>query len=351
MTNRFQFKYAKPYFFILGFLLVPLLLVPFVRFLKNNSSFYAQENSFQSSDTVKTTNYGLVIHGGAGNFLPEDIPGEQQAQYKAKLYEALALGISSLEKGDSALQVVIQVIKVLEDSPLFNAGKGAVFTHEGTNELDASIMDGNTKNAGAIAGVKTIKNPITAAYQVMVNSNHVLLTGKGAETFAKEKNIELVDPEYFYTEKQWNRLQRSLNTSDKKMGTVGCVVLDSYGNLAAGTSTGGMTDKRYGRVGDSPIIGAGTYADNASCAISATGHGEFFIRYTVAYDIAARMKYLNLPLELASKNVINELKQVGGEGGIIGIDKKGNISMQFNTTGMFRGYCLHNNDPKVLLFN
>ncbi|MGD9995152.1 MAG: isoaspartyl peptidase/L-asparaginase family protein [Salinivirgaceae bacterium] len=351
MTNHFQFKHAKPYFFILGFLLIPLLLVPFVRFLKNNSSFYAQENAIQPTDTVKTYNYGLVIHGGAGNFLPEDIPSEQQAQYKAKLYEALALGISNLDKGDSALQVVIQVIKVLEDSPLFNAGKGAVFTHEGTNELDASIMDGHTKNAGAVAGVKTIKNPITAAYQVMVSSNHVLLTGKGAETFAKENNIELVDPEYFYTEKQWNRLQRSLNAGDKKMGTVGCVVLDSYGNLAAGTSTGGMTNKRYGRVGDSPIIGAGTYADNASCAISATGHGEFFIRYTVAYDIAARMKYLNLPLELASKNVISELKQVGGEGGIIGIDKNGNISMQFNTTGMFRGYCLHNNDPKVLLFN
>ncbi|MGE4288953.1 MAG: isoaspartyl peptidase/L-asparaginase family protein [Salinivirgaceae bacterium] len=349
MANRLQFKHVKPYLFILGFLLVPLLLVPFVRNLKNSSSFYSKESVIHLADTVKSAKYGLVIHGGAGNFLPEDIPSEQQAQYKAKLHEALALGISSLDKGDSALKVVIQVIKVLEDSPLFNAGKGAVFTHDGTNELDASIMDGNTKNAGAVAGVQTIKNPITAAYQVMVSSNHVLLTGKGAEAFAKEKDIELVDPGYFYTEKQWNRLQQSL--SDKKMGTVGCVVLDAYGNLAAGTSTGGMTNKRYGRVGDSPIIGAGTYADNASCAISATGHGEFFIRFTVAYDIAARMKYLKLPLELASKSVISELKQVGGEGGIIGIDKKGNISMQFNTTGMFRGYCLHNNDPKVLLFN
>ncbi len=352
MASHFKFEHAKPYFFILAFLVVPLLFVPVLRKLKNSNAFYKVPLIAQSSDSIiaKEVNYGLVIHGGAGNFTEADLSIEIQAQYKAKLYEAIELGISKIKNGDSALYVVVEVIKILEDSPLFNAGKGAVFSHQGKNELDAAIMDGATKKAGAVAGVSSIKNPITAAFQVMTHSAHVLLTGDGAEQFAKDQNLEMVKPAYFYTKKQWERLQKEVLLIDKKMGTVGCVVLDTYGNLAAGTSTGGMSNKMYGRVGDSPIIGAGTYADNNTCAISATGHGEFFIRYCVAYDIAARMKYLNESINESSNHVIVKLKQMSGSGGIIGMDVKGTIVMSFNTTGMFRAYCSKNESPKVLLF-
>jgi beta-aspartyl-peptidase (threonine type) len=347
-----QLKHVKPYLFILAFLLVPLLFVPIIKRVNNN--FFAKNEAIELN--ISTTQsihnkipFALAIHGGAGNIKPGVFTPEQEAAYKSKLYEALQLGIAKLNNGDSALFVVVEVIKLLEDSPLFNAGKGAVFTHESKNELDASIMDGKTLNAGGVASVTTIKNPIAAAFEVMRNSKHVLLSGTGAETFAKAQNIEMVDPQYFYTEKQWENLKKE-QVCDSKMGTVGCVVLDKYGNIAAGTSTGGMTNKMYGRIGDSPIIGAGTYADNATCAVSATGHGEYFMRYNVSYDISARMKYLNESIEKASNTVIEQLNKVGGKGGVICIDKNGNINMPFNTQGMFRAYCKEGEEPQILLY-
>jgi beta-aspartyl-peptidase (threonine type) len=242
----------------------------------------------------------------------------------------------------------------MEDSPLFNAGKGAVFTNDGTNELDASFMDGKTQNAGAIGGVKTVRNPIKAARAVMDNSPHVMLSGSGADQFAKEQGLEIVDPSYFHTDRRWESLQKAkakenkqtgyvTQLSEYKFGTVGCAALDKDGNLAAGTSTGGMTNKRWGRIGDAPIIAAGVYADNATCAVSSTGHGEYFIRYVVAYDIAARMAYLGESLEEASNNVVNKkLVEKGGEGGIISVDKDGNVAMPFNSKGMYRGYAKPN---------
>jgi len=237
-------------------------------------------------------------------------------------------------------KVVVKVIEMMENSPLFNAGKGAVFTHEGTNELDASIMHGGTLNAGAVAGVKTIKNPIKLAQEVMNNSEHVFMTGKGAELFASSRGIEQVDPSYFFIQSRYDalkRIQKQENEKDSKFGTVGCVVIDVNGDIIAGTSTGGMTNKQWGRVGDSPIIGAGTYANNKTCGVSATGWGEFFIRNIVAYDIAAMMDYANLSLEEASNKVIHEkLQELGGDGGIIALDSEGNVSMVFNTAGMYR---------------
>ncbi len=347
---RFKMKlqHIKPYLFIIVFLVVPFLLAPLGKKVINNQESYAASQTFE-----KKIPYGLVIHGGAGSIKPGMFSPEVEARYKAKLKEALEVGTNDLKKGDSAVYVVIDVIKVLENSPLFNAGKGAVFTHEGTNEMDASIMNGINKMAGAVAGVKTIKNPITAAFEVMTHSKHVLLTGEGAQEFAKTRGLEIVDPKYFFTEKRWNDLQKSLiddKVKDFKHGTVGCVVLDKYGNLAAGTSTGGMTNKMFGRVGDSPIIGAGTYADNSTCAVSATGHGEFFIRYNVTYDIAARMKYLHESVKQASDSVISNLTKVGGSGGVICIDKYGNINMPYNTEGMFRGFCLGDEEPQILLY-
>ncbi|MGM0497483.1 MAG: isoaspartyl peptidase/L-asparaginase family protein, partial [Bacteroidota bacterium] len=246
----------------------------------------------------KKIEYAIAIHGGAGNTSPEDFPENERKKYKEKLQEALDKGTELLESNASAIETVEQVIHIMEDSPIFNAGKGAVFTHEGTNELDASIMCGAELDAGAVAGVKNIKSPITAAKHVMNDSKHVMLAGEGASRFAKQEDLEIVDPSYFYTEKRWESLQKRLN--DDKNGTVGCVILDKKGNLAAGTSTGGRTNKKFGRIGDSPIIGAGTYANNKTCAISATGHGEYFIRYTVAHDISALMEYKDLPLQKAA---------------------------------------------------
>jgi beta-aspartyl-peptidase (threonine type) len=268
---------------------------------------------------------------------------------------ALQTGKEMLEEGKSALEVVEAVIRILEDSPLFNAGKGAVFTHNGTNELDASIMDGKTLNAGAVAGVKNIKNPISAAYKVMTNSKHVLLTGDGASEFAKEQGLEIVDPKYFYTEDNFKELQEVIKSEeekkDSKHGTVGCVVLDKEGNLAAGTSTGGMTNKRWGRIGDSPIIGAGTYANNNTCAVSCTGHGEYFIRYAVAHDLSALIEYKNMNIDDAAEYIINEkLKNAGGNGGLIAVDKNGEITMKFNTPGMVRAYLKSDGSKDIRLF-
>lgn len=281
--------------------------------------------------------WAIVIHGGAGNVTRERITPDLDKQYRDALTEALNTGAEILKAGGTALEAVEKTVRVMEDNPLFNAGKGAVFTHEGKNELDAAIMDGSSLAAGSVAGVTDIKNPITAARYVMTNSNHVLLTGAGASQFAKEQGLEIVPPSYFYTESRYNELQRILKS--EKNGTVGCCALDKNGNLAAGTSTGGMTNKRYNRVGDAPIIGAGTYANNNTCAVSATGHGEYFIRWTVAHDISALMEYKGLSLEEAANLVVNDkLVKAGGSGGVVSVDKYGNVSMPFNSTGMFRGY-------------
>ncbi len=296
--------------------------------------------------------FAIVIHGGAGNVNPENYSEERQKVYAEALEHALDTGIFILERGGTSLDAVEQVIIILENSPLFNAGKGAVFTNEGRNELDASIMEGKTLNSGAVAAVGDIKNPIRAARKVMEESEHVMLIGNGASRFAAEHGLEIVDSSYFYTEQRWKSLERIRKTSKaEKYGTVGCVAFDQEGNLAAGTSTGGMTNKKYGRVGDSPIIGAGTYANNNSCAVSATGHGEFFIRYTVAHDISALMQYADLSLQEAASKVIQEkLKSVGGMGGIIAIDNQGNIVIEFNTSGMFRAYANSSGEKGIKMF-
>lgn len=294
------------------------------------------------------TKWAIVIHGGAGNISPEKLSLEKQEAYKTKLTEALIAGSEILINGGSSLDAVEASIHILENSPLFNAGKGAVFNALGQNEMDASIMDGETGLAGAVASVRHIKNPISAARLVMKKSAHVLLIGQGAENFANKNGAELMDTSYFYTEKRWESYEK---TKQDKHGTVGCVALDKNGNIAAGTSTGGMTMKMHGRVGDSPIIGAGTFAKNATCGISATGHGEFFIRNVVAYDISARMEYLDLSLQEAAKQVIQEkLKPIGGNGGVIGLDGQGNIVMEFNTKGMFRGCISETKKLEVAIF-
>ncbi len=316
-----------------------------------------------SSEEKIKDNFGIVIHGGAGTILKENMTDSLEAAYEAKLEEAIRTGHEILSKGGTSMEAVTATINIMEDSPLFNAGKGAVFTHDGTNELDASVMDGKTLNAGAIAGVTTVRNPINLALAVMDKSEHVMLSGKGAEQFAAEQNITLVDPSYFYTENRYKSLQRIIDKEktaldhsaasathldrdfydpfikDSKFGTVGCVALDKNGNLAAGTSTGGMTNKRYNRIGDAPIIGSGTYANNATCAVSSTGWGEFFIRAQVAHDISALMEYKGLTVQEASKLVIQEkVPALGGDGGIVAIDKDGNIAMEFNTAGMYRAH-------------
>ena len=320
------------------------------------------ENVKTENEKIKD-NFGIVIHGGAGTILKKNMTPEKEAEYKAKLEEAIKTGHKILADGGNSLDAVEATIKILEGSPLFNAGKGAVFTADEKNELDASIMSGADKTAGAVAGVTTVKHPISLARQVMQNSPHVMMAGKGAEEFAKKQGLELVSPDYFYTQHRFDALQKvkakdseaveldhdgdstkkdkanfyDPTIKDSKFGTVGCAALDKNGNLAAGTSTGGMTNKKYGRVGDSPIIGAGTYANNATCAVSSTGWGEFFIRNMVAYDISAMMEYKNISLAEAAKEVIqNKLTALGGDGGIIAIDKDGNVVMEFNTAGMYR---------------
>jgi len=298
-----------------------------------------------SASSQTSGKYALVIHGGAGNITPANLSAEKAKQFEVKLKEVLKHGDSILKAGGTSLDAVESCVRMMEDCPLFNAGKGAVFNAEGKNELDAAIMDGKTGLAGAVAGVTTIRNPISAARSVMEKSNHVMLSGKGAEIFATEQGLEIVSPDYFFTQSRWDAFLKaktindSIENIDKKHGTVGCVAVDQYGNLAAATSTGGMTYKKYGRIGDSPVIGAGTYADNKTCAVSATGHGEFFIRNLVAYDIAAIMKYKGLSVsEAADVVVMHKLKKQGGTGGIIAVDKNGNVAMPFNTSGMFRGY-------------
>lgn len=280
----------------------------------------------------------LVVHGGAGTIRRRDMTPAQDSAYRATLTAAIRRGYDVLRGGGASLDAVTATIEVLEDSPLFNAGKGAVFTNAGTNELDAAIMDGTGLRAGGVAGVKHIKNPIDLARLVMDKSPHVLLAGEGAEAFAKQQGMPLVPQAYFFTERRWKELQRVRAAQQREHGTVGALALDRQGRIAAGTSTGGLTNKRWGRIGDSPIIGAGTYA-NASCAVSGTGVGEFFMRNVVAYDICARMRYQGLSLAAAADSVIlGTLVAQGGEGGVIALDKDGHVAMPFNSEGMYRGY-------------
>jgi L-asparaginase / beta-aspartyl-peptidase len=319
----------------------------------------------QNANGVK--NFALVLHGGAGTILKENMSPELEKQYLAKMEEALEKGYDTLSKGGKSSDAVVIAIMVLEDSPLFNAGKGSVFTADGKNEMDASIMDGKTLKSGAVAGVRKIKNPITAAKCIMDNSEHVMMVGEGAEKFAQKCKCEFADSAYFYTEKRYQQLLKAKQSDkteidhgspsndkdlkDKKHGTVGIVALDIYGNLCAGTSTGGMTNKKFGRVGDSPIIGAGTYANNKTCGVSCTGHGEYFIRSVAAYDVSALMEYKGFTLEQAANEVINKkLKDMGGDGGMIAMDKNGNIAMPFNTPGMYRAYKKSNGKKELLIY-
>lgn len=290
----------------------------------------------------------IVIHGGAGALSPGRYSPEQEAAFKEKLTEALNVGYAVLESGGGALDAIEAAIVIMEDSPLFNAGKGSVFTRDGKNELDASIMDGASKNAGAVAGATRVKNPIKLARDVMENSAHVMFAGSGVDEYAKDRGHEMVKPKYFFTDHRWRAYREALAAEKQqkdsalpaefKYGTVGAVALDADGNLAAGTSTGGMTLKRYGRVGDAPIIGAGTFADNASCAVSSTGHGEYFIRLSIARDICAQVEYGGKSVEAAAEDVIhNRLEALGGDGGVMVLDAKGDYAMTFNSAGMFRG--------------
>jgi len=321
----------------------------------------------EQKDTLKVEKrYAIVIHGGAGTIKKANITPEQEKAYREKLQEALNVGYTILENGGTSLEAVQKTINVMEDSPLFNAGKGAVFNSAGKNELDASIMDGKTLNSGAVAGVSHIKNPINAARIVMDSTRHVLLSGNGAEDFAKQHGLTFVDDEYFHTEKRYNQLLKAqekdkvkldhtaLNKDelidDHRFGTVGAVALDKNGNIAAGTSTGGMTNKKYGRIGDSPLIGAGTYANNNTCGVSCTGTGEYFIRTLAAHEASSLMHYGNLCLQDAFTDVIGQIGDLGGDGGMVGLDKEGNIAWFFNTEGMYRGYKKSNGEDVIQFY-
>lgn len=319
--------------------------------------------------------FSLAIHGGAGTILKKNMTPEKEKAYQQALNDALQAGYKILNGGGTALDAVEATVRVLEDCPLFNAGKGAVFTNEGKNELDASIMNGKTLAAGAVASVTTIRNPITAARAVMERSQHVMMVGAGAEKFAKQQGLEIVDPSYFYTEERWQGLLKvraedpdsvaldhgnktkttgvlkQPENRDYKYGTVGAVAVDMQGNLAAATSTGGMTNKKFGRIGDAPIIGAGTYADNNTVAVSCTGWGEFFIRLSVAKTVSDLMEYKNFTVKQATDELIHKkVPALGGDGGLIAVDKNGNIAMPFNTEGMYRGYIKQDGKPVVSIY-
>ncbi|WP_306644047.1 isoaspartyl peptidase/L-asparaginase family protein [Sanyastnella coralliicola] len=326
----FSFSFSFSFLFF-------LFLFPFLFSCSNDTTSPAAE---EPKPQPTQAEWAIAIHGGAGHISRESIDSLTAERYASSLERAISHGILMLENGAESVQVVEEVIRIMEDDSLFNAGKGAVFTSEGRNELDASIMRGSDKNAGAVTGLTQIKNPISAARMVMDSSEHVFFSGEGATQFALQYDLDTVPPSYFRTAKSWNRYKKVKERSlveKEKMGTVGCVVLDKNGDLAAGTSTGGMTWKKHGRIGDSPMIGAGTYADNETCAVSCTGHGEYFIRTGVAHEISAQMKHGGKTLEAAAHDVIHQqLTEMGGTGGIISVDAQGNISLVFNTTGMFR---------------
>ena len=302
---------------------------------------------------MENERFGLVIHGGAGTIGRSDITPEKESEYRAGLERALTAGYEILKRGGSSLDATEAAVRVLENDPHFNAGRGSVFTSAGTNEMDAAVMDGKTLAAGAVAVLKHVKNPISLARLVMEKSGHVMIDGEGAEAFAKENGVELVDQKYFFTQARWEALQK-IKAAEKKRtggagkafiitdqdrhGTVGAVALDKNGNLAAATSTGGTTNKRPGRVGDSPVIGAGTYANNATCAVSATGDGEYFIRASVGHDISALIEYRGMSLKDAAQAVLDKVAKLGGTGGLIAIDHEGKMALPFNTAGMYRGY-------------
>ena len=291
----------------------------------------------------------IVIHGGAGIILKENISKSKEDSIINKLDEAISKGWKLLNEGKSSELAVIETIRILEDSPLFNAGKGSVFNSEGRVENDASIMRGNDLNAGASSGTSNVKNPITLAADVMNHSDHVFLSGEGAENFAKDRNLEIVENEYFHTKFRYNQLLNK--KEDNKYGTVGCVAIDYNGNIVAGTSTGGMTNKKWGRIGDSPIIGAGTYANNNTCGISSTGSGEYFIRTVAAYQVSSLLENHDYDLEKAMSKVVHQkIGGIGGDGGMIGIDKNSNISMEFNTPGMYRAYVNKDGQKQILLY-
>jgi len=315
--------------------------------------------------------FAIAIHGGSGTITRTSLTPEKESAYRSVLAEALEAGRRVLAGGGASLDAVTAAVKVMEDSPLFNAGKGSVFTNEGTNEMDASIMDGKDRRAGAVAGVTTVRNPIEAARAVMEQSRHVFLSGKGAERFAAEKGLAIADPSYFRTDERWQQLKRakerdaqpmdhdapkarpansSLQEAEEKFGTVGAVALDQGGNLAAATSTGGITNKRFGRIGNSPIVGAGTWAENGSVAVSATGTGEAFIRSAAAHDIAALVKYRGLAPQEAADEALAKVKALGGRGGVIVLDRSGHAVFSFNTEGMYRGFAKGMDRPAILIF-
>ena len=365
------------------FLCVLLIVAFFILPLTAQKKGFSDIKQLQSPQNPRL---GFIIHGGAGVIKKGSLSPEKEAEYRKKLEEAVLAGYKALQDGKSSLDAVEVAIRILEDSPLFNAGKGAVFTAEGKNELDASIMDGKTQAAGAVAGLQHVKNPITLARAVMEKSPHVMMVGDGAEKFAKEQKIELVPEKYFWTQERWDSLQKILKqekeAKDKKpgtvsenesndnlmknpafaaltetarlpenrFGTVGAVALDKEGNIAAGTSTGGMTNKKYGRVGDAPIIGAGTYANNNTCGVSATGWGEYFIRVGVARDISAMMEYRAFTVQMAADAVMKKVGVLGGDGGVIVMDKFGNMGVSFNSEGMYRAYINEAGKPVVEIY-
>src|SRR6266446_6663023 len=310
------------------------------------------EERAENNRNMETKKIGLAIHGGAGTIERSKMTPENEREYRAGIERALSAGYEILKRGGSSLDATEAAVRVFEDDPHFNAGRGSVFTNAGTNEMDAAIMDGKTLGAGAVANLRHIKNPINLARLVMEKSGHVMMDGEGAEAFAAANGVELVDQKYFYTEERWQALQKMkeaekrggvggkkfIITDQDRHGTVGAVALDKNGNLAAATSTGGTTNKKAGRVGDSPIIGGGTYANNATCAVSATGDGEYFIRSVVAHDISALMEYRGMKLQEAAQMVLDKVAKLGGTGGLIAIDHDGNIALPFNTSGMYRGH-------------
>lgn len=307
----------------------------------------SEDNSLKNENSK----IAIVIHGGAGTIKKENMDELTEAAYREKLNEALTTGYSVLESGGSSCEAIQQAIVVMENSPLFNAGVGAVFTASGENELDASIMQGSDLNAGAVAGVTTIKNPILSAYEVMTSSPHVMLAGKGAEAFAEEHGLDMVHPDYFKTERRAQQLDKVINKVEKEFGTVGAVAVDQQGNICAGTSTGGMTNKKWGRIGDSPIIGAGTYANNETCGFSGTGHGEYYIRVAAAHDVSALMEYRQMTVTEATQAVMDKLTAMNARGGMIALDARGNVAMPFNTSGMYRGYLREGEPPVVKIYS
>jgi beta-aspartyl-peptidase (threonine type) len=353
----------KKIVFVLGFCLAVL-----PAFVLGQRSAFAEMKQLQSPQSPRL---GFIIHGGAGVIEPGSLTPEREKAYRDKLTEVVLAGYKALQEGKSSVDAVELAIRMMEDSPLFNAGKGAVFTNDGKNELDSSIMNGNTLAAGGAAGLHHVKNPISLARAVMERSRHVLMFGDGAEKFAREQNLELVDERYFWTKERWEEIQKILKEEKEKasgdsksklqgqlrselpynkFGTVGAVALDKFGDLAAGTSTGGMTNKRFGRVGDAPIIGAGTYANNNTCGVSATGWGEFFIRVGVARDISAMMEYRALPVQNAADVVMQKVQKLGGDGGVIAMDKFGNMAISFNSKGMYRAYIDVSGKPVVEIY-